>query len=75
MMGLTDSIYHACQAVTWANIVTLGDRQNIKNHFGWEKVVIKFPGTTAYDCQKPWVHKESRGGLITSNLFVYVDDG
>lgn len=34
MMGLTDWPYHACQAVTWAKIVALGDIRNLKNTLG-----------------------------------------
>ena len=75
MMGLTDSPYHACQAVMWANIVALGDRQSLKNPFVWYEVVVKFTGTTACDCKCPWVYKEMRYRLIAANLFVFVDDG
>ena len=32
MMGLTDSPYHGCQAVTWYKSLALGDVQNLKNH-------------------------------------------
>ena len=49
-MGLTYSPYHACQAVTWAKSVSLGDRLNLSNTFILEKVVVKFPGKTVYDC-------------------------
>ena len=44
MMGLTESHYNACRAVTWYKSVALGDMQSLKNNFGWYKVLINFPG-------------------------------
>ena len=47
-MGLTYSPYHACQVVTWAKSVALGDKQSLNNPFGWYTVVVNLTGTTAY---------------------------
>ena len=33
MMGLTDLPYHACQALTWANHIAMGDQLDSNNHF------------------------------------------
>ena len=74
MMGSTDLPYHACQVVMWAKIIAFGDRNGIKNNFRWKKVVVRLPGTTAYDCQLPWVYKEWRYRVVAYNCYVYVDD-
>ena len=43
-MGITGSPYHACQVVTWAKSIAMGDRINQNNPFAWEKVVLNLPG-------------------------------
>ena len=53
MMGLTDLPYHACQAVTWANCIAMGDRLHSNNTFTWYKVVLNLPVTEEYDCHRP----------------------
>ena len=45
IMGLTDFPYHACQAVTWAKCIAMGDLLDPNNPFAWEKVVLNLPGT------------------------------
>ena len=75
MVGLKDSPYHVCQAVMWSKSVALGDRRNLSNPFGWEKVVVNFPVKTAYERQCPWVYKYIRYGMIAVDFFFYVDDG
>ena len=74
-MGINYSQYHACQAVTRAKEMALGNRQDRENPFEWLKVVIFFPGTPNYNCCWPWVYKERSDGSIAANLFVYVYDG
>ena len=32
-MGLTDSPYHACNAVMWDKITAMGDQLDLKNNF------------------------------------------
>ena len=51
MMGLTNSPYHEFQEVRWDKSIALGDRQNLKNNFGWEKVLVNLPVTTTYECK------------------------
>ena len=74
-MGLTNSTYHECQEVTWTMELTLGNIQDKKNMFKWERVVKNLPGTSTYDCCQPWVYKERSNGSIADNLFVYVYNG
>ena len=74
-MGLIDSPYHSCQAVTWDKCIPIGDRLNRNNPFAWEKLVLKFLGTEEYDCHRTWVLKKRADGFLTADLFVYVDDG
>ena len=45
MIVLTDSPYHACQAVTWDKCIAMGDRLDSNNPFSLEKVVLNLPGT------------------------------
>ena len=33
------------------------------------------PGTFTYDFCRPWLYKAGNDGSITSDMFVYVDDG
>ena len=40
MMGLTDSPYHACQAITWSKITSLGNRRETINPFKWDRVLV-----------------------------------
>ena len=35
MMGIADSPYHVCQAVTWAKYIAMGDRLDSNNPFAW----------------------------------------
>ena len=41
-MGLTNSTYHECQEVTWTMELTLGNIQDKKNMFKWERVVKNY---------------------------------
>ena len=75
MMGLTDSPYHACQAVTWAKCISTGDRLDPNNPFAWNKVVLKLPGADDYDCHRPWMFKQMVDGLLAADLLIYVEDG
>ena len=75
IMGLTDSPYHSCQAVTWANCIAIRDRLNSNNPFAWDKVVLKLLGTDEYDCHIPWFFKQRVDGLLAEDLFIYVDYG
>ena len=68
VMRLIDSPYNACRAVMWDRIVALVDILSIKNPFGWQKVLVNLPVTTAYDCQRLWVYKEIRDGMIAANF-------
>ena len=74
-MVLTDSQYHACQAVTWAKGIAMGDSIDSNNPFAWDKVVLNLPGTEGYDCHRPWVFNQSFDGFWVEDLFIYVDDG
>ena len=56
-------------------IIVLGNRRNLNNTVGWDKVVLYLPVTISYDLQRPWFYMESRYGLIVADFFVYVDDG
>ena len=38
-------------------------------------MVLNFPGTEEYDCQKPWVFKKRVDALFDADLFIYVEDG
>ena len=75
IMGLTDSPYHACQAVTWAKGIVMGDSIDSNNTFAWDKMVLKLPGTEGYDCHRPWVFNQRVDGLLVEDLFIYVDYG
>ena len=75
MMGPTESPYHACQAVTWAKSISMGDRLESNNHFAWDKVVLNLPVTKEYDFQRPWLFKKVFDGLLAMDLFIYVDYG
>ena len=46
---MKDSPYHAFQVVTWTKYLALGNRQDKKNTFKWERVVKTFLGTSTYD--------------------------
>ena len=45
MMGITDYPYHACQAVTWAKRISLGDMRYSDDTFSWDRVVVNLPGS------------------------------
>ena len=53
----------------------MGDRRDPRNIFRWDRVVINFPGTEAYDFCQPWVYKEIGDRNIYAYLFAYVDGG
>ena len=74
-MGITDSPYHPCQAVTWAKSIVLRDRRESDNTFSWYRVVVNITGLEGYNCKIPWVYKERGDGLIAADLFICVDDG
>ena len=40
MMGLTDSPYHACQTVTWARKIALGNRRDPSKPLKWDRAVV-----------------------------------
>ena len=44
MVGLTNSPYHVCQAVTWSKSIAMGYRLDLNNNFAWDKVVMNLPG-------------------------------
>ena len=48
MMGLMDSLYHTCQAGTWANNIELGDSRESSNPLRYERVVVNFLGLEGY---------------------------
>ena len=75
MMGLADSPYHVCQAVTRAKELALVNKQDKRNPFKWNRVMNNLPGTPTYDFCRPWVYKEISDGSIASDLFVYVYNG
>ena len=37
-------------------------------------MVLKFPWTKKYDCQRPWVFKKRVDGFLAADLFIYVDN-
>ena len=69
MMGCTDSPYHVCQAATWFKSIDFGGRRNLKNTFAWQKVVINFPMTIDYYCQRTCVYKQGRDGFLDEDVF------
>ena len=75
MMGLTDSLYHYCQAVTWSKTIALGYRRELGNNFRWQRVAVSFPGYKGCYCKRPWVYKQKDHGLIVADLFIYVENG
>ena len=75
MIGLTDYTYHACQAVIWAKTIYLGNMREKRNLFKWDREVVNLTGSESYDRNNPWLYKERKDGMITSNLFIYVDGG
>ena len=54
--------------MSWDKWIVLGDRCSTNNNFGWERGINKLPGTETYECRQPWVYKDSRYGLIASEL-------
>ena len=75
MMGLKNSPYHSCKAVTWAKCIAMGDRLDSNNPFVWDKVVLNLLGSEEYDRHISWVFKQRVDGLLASDLFIYVDAG
>ena len=74
MVGLVDSPHHTFQDVTWAKKISLGSRRVPINPFKWDRVVVNFPGSGGYDCRRSWLYKECTDGMITADLFIYVDE-
>ena len=74
-MGLTDSPYHACQAVKWAKCIAMGDRLDSNNPFVWDKVVLNLLGSEEYDRHISWVFKQRVDGFLDVDLLIYVDSG
>jgi hypothetical protein len=79
-MGLRSLPYQAVQAMTYAEEMILGDRQNEANPFRWECVWMNLPVQSNYDPSLPWVSKVRQGHavgdrkVIASDVFIYVDD-
>ena len=75
MMGLTDSPYNACQDVTWAKKIALGNWRVTSNLFKWDRVVVKFMESEVYDYKRSWLYKERKDGMISAEPLNDVDDG
>ena len=73
-MGLTDYLYHFCQAVIWAKRLTLGNWRGPSILFKWDRVVANFLKKKGYGCKHPWLYKEIKDGMIEAGIFIYVDD-
>ena len=75
MTGIIDLTCHACQKVTWAKSISMGDRLGSNNNFSWDKIVLKFSGTNEYACKQPLVFNQRVYGLLNMDFYIYVDDG
>jgi len=74
-MGLRPSPYQAVQGALVAEEVILGDREEVRNVFRWDRVVLNLPGSPGYDPSKAWVYKiRSEDGAVAADLVTYVDD-
>jgi hypothetical protein len=74
-MGLKDLPYRSIQMAVVAKLAAYGVKDDPKNPFQWEDVVLNLPDQPEYDPTYPWVYKRRRDGNIASDIFLYVDDG
>lgn len=75
LMGLKPSPYNCIKALLLALEFVKGNRQDPRNPFRWDHIILNLPGTPDYDPQKPRLSKMLQDGLTLAALIVsYVDD-
>jgi hypothetical protein len=52
----------------------LGDPKDVTNVFQWMEVRLNLPGMAEYDPSKAWVAKVREDGIVTADLFIYMED-
>jgi hypothetical protein len=57
-MGIRPSPYQACQGMMWALEIIVGDRNDAKNVFRYNRIRLILPGQQDYLPTRPWVYKE-----------------
>jgi hypothetical protein len=73
-MGFSPSPYNSIKMALIAEEVIRGDRFDTSNPFQWKIVKLNLPGTENYDPTGSWIIKMRDDGLISCELFTFVDD-
>ena len=73
-MGLKSSPYNSVQGMMVGQEVILGAKDDRKNVFRWDQVVMNCPGAAEYNPVMPWVYKARRDGTLAADVLTYVDD-
>lgn len=73
-MGLKSSPYNSVQGMMVGHEVLLGAKDDRKNVFRWDRVVMNCPGAAEYNPVMPWVYKARRDGTLAADVLTYVHD-
>jgi hypothetical protein len=75
-MGLTCSLYIACQGMGFAEEQIREDHTDESNVFFWKKVHLNLPGLDDYDPSRSWVSKLHSDDPkdLAADLFTFVDN-
>ena len=74
VMGQKPSPFQAVRDTRRAKYASLRDPTALNNVFGWDKVVLNFPGSAHYCPSEPWISQRTRDGHIAPDVIDYVDD-
>ena len=74
-MGLTDSPYRSLQLLIHIKFITYGYRKDVLNPFQWSHAKLNLLVNESYTPKFPSVTKVRLDGHLSSELFIYVDNG
>ena len=57
------------------NFMSCEDRKDVLNPFQWSHSKLNITGDESYTPKIPWVIKVRSGGHLSSEVFIFVDDG
>ena len=74
-MGVRQSPYATTRMYAISLEIIKVNRRDHANPFNWDYVELNLPSSESYDPSQPWVSKRTKDGNLSSDCFVFVDDG
>ena len=74
LMGFRPSPYLTTRDMRRIEPILIGEKDDPKNVYRWNIVILNLPGSKDYDPSKPKVYRVRKDGTMAADLFIYIDD-